>query len=131
MKNTRVPGEQIRPLSHLSTYIYKETKLYQVVIKSRLYYLFSIYKEVFGIIPLPLFRPVQWYWGTMSQDGNIAAHLTLLCAADIWGGVLNILFNPFYFKTFSVIFNLPILFNSFYMCFGSIPFVFGKSILWI
>jgi len=24
----------------------------------------------------------------MGQDGNIAAHLSLLCAADIWGGVL-------------------------------------------
>ena len=26
----------------------------------------------------------------MGQDGNIAAHLSLLCAADIWGGVLHI-----------------------------------------
>jgi len=26
----------------------------------------------------------------MGQDGNIAAHLSLLCAAGIWGGVLTL-----------------------------------------
>jgi len=41
-----------------------------------------------AIIRVPLFRPVQRYWETAGQDGNIAAHLPLLCAAGIWGEVL-------------------------------------------
>ena len=40
------------------------------------------------MILLPLFRPVQQDWKTTGQDGNIAAHLSLLGAAGIWGGVL-------------------------------------------
>ena len=45
-------------------------------------------KQPFAMIRLPLFRPVQWFWKTTGQDGNIAAHLSLLCAAGIWGEVL-------------------------------------------
>ena len=41
----------------------------------------------------PLFRPVQRYWKTTGQDGNIAAHLPLLGAAGIWREVLQYLNN--------------------------------------